>query len=154
MSFRLCLRQNESTNIYFSFFFCQSIKKKITMKPVHAVSPTKNSTWPDLNRKDNPLVGFRTDSANKSLLYSYRKNKQFLYPFSASSCSVIGAPIYGTVSSSNNNAGSSLQFTCNSGYVLNGPSSRTCTGGKWTGSHPWCLGRKIFTAVSTRHKLY
>ncbi|XP_078371653.1 sushi, von Willebrand factor type A, EGF and pentraxin domain-containing protein 1-like [Oculina patagonica] len=56
----------------------------------------------------------------------------------ATNCKAIGAPIYGTKSSSNYNAGSTITFTCNAGYSLQGSSSRTCAGGGWTGSHPKC----------------
>ncbi|KAJ7352843.1 hypothetical protein OS493_033385 [Desmophyllum pertusum] len=56
----------------------------------------------------------------------------------ATSCKAIGAPMYGTKSSSNYNAGSTITFTCNAGYSLQGSSSRTCQGGGWSGSHPKC----------------
>jgi len=56
----------------------------------------------------------------------------------AISCQAIGAPIYGTKSSSNYNAGGTITFTCNAGYSLQGSSSRTCSGGGWTGSQPQC----------------
>ncbi|KAL9972183.1 hypothetical protein ACROYT_G018440 [Oculina patagonica] len=56
----------------------------------------------------------------------------------ATDCKEIGAPIYGTKSSSNYNAGSTITFTCNAGYTLQKSSSRTCQGGGWTGSHPQC----------------
>ncbi|XP_074620011.1 sushi, von Willebrand factor type A, EGF and pentraxin domain-containing protein 1-like [Acropora palmata] len=57
----------------------------------------------------------------------------------AVACADIGAPIYGTKSSSDYSAGSTLSFTCNAGYSLYGSSSRTCQAGEWTGRHPKCL---------------
>ena len=64
----------------------------------------------------------------------------FVSPFIATNCKALGAPIYGTKSSSNYNVGSTITFTCNAGYSLQGSTSRTCQGGGWTGTHPKCLG--------------
>lgn len=77
----------------------------------------------------------------------------FRYCLPAASCAAIGAPIYGTVSSTNYNAGSTLSFTCNSGYFLYGPTTRTCEGGVWTGSQPQCPGRKQmnFTMIPAKN---
>ena len=61
----------------------------------------------------------------------------------AVACADIGAPIYGTKSSSDYSAGSTLSFTCNAGYSLYGSSSRTCQAGEWTGRHPKCLGNLV-----------
>ena len=62
----------------------------------------------------------------------------------ANHCKEIGAPIYGTKSSSNYNEGSTITFTCNAGYTLMKSSSRTCREGGWTGNHPKCSGIIIF----------
>ncbi|XP_068719978.1 sushi, von Willebrand factor type A, EGF and pentraxin domain-containing protein 1-like [Montipora capricornis] len=56
----------------------------------------------------------------------------------ASPCAAIGVPIYGTMSSRDYSAGSTLTFTCNAGYSLSGSNTRTCQRGAWTGSHPQC----------------
>lgn len=67
----------------------------------------------------------------------------------AVACADIGAPIYGTKSSSDYSAGSTLSFTCNAGYSLYGSSSRTCQAGEWTGRHPKCLGNLVEAPIAS-----
>ncbi|KAK3728579.1 hypothetical protein QZH41_011661 [Actinostola sp. cb2023] len=54
-------------------------------------------------------------------------------------CSNPGTPPNGRRSSSSFTHGSTVTFTCNAGYRLQGSSSRTCTRGQWSGTAPRCI---------------
>ena len=71
----------------------------------------------------------------------------------ATNCRPIGAPLYGSKSGSNYNAGSTISFSCDPGYSMRGSSSRTCQEGGWTGSNPRCSGmyHPLFEHDQFRH---
>ncbi|XP_077981970.1 sushi, von Willebrand factor type A, EGF and pentraxin domain-containing protein 1-like [Glandiceps talaboti] len=55
------------------------------------------------------------------------------------SCRPPGTPNHGSVASNENTYGSKAYFTCQEGYILQGPSQRTClSNGEWSGDMPRC----------------
>ena len=60
-----------------------------------------------------------------------------------SDCGFLPFPIYGTVFAPTTTYGSTANYSCNTGYNINGDVSRTCGvdgsgAGVWSGSEPTC----------------
>ncbi|XP_064386426.1 latrophilin-like protein LAT-2 isoform X1 [Halichondria panicea] len=54
-------------------------------------------------------------------------------------CSILPAPTNGMVDEPRNTFGSNATYTCDTGYTLNGDTTRTCgNDGSWSGSEPTC----------------
>ena len=59
----------------------------------------------------------------------------------ARNCAELPTLENGTKSGSSATVGAVVEFICNSGYVLSGPSSLMCLGGgQWNGTKPKCTG--------------
>ena len=56
-------------------------------------------------------------------------------------CGPLSNPVNGQVDFSATTHGSSVTYSCASGYILNGASTRTCDYGTWSGMAPLCLHR-------------
>ena len=62
------------------------------------------------------------------------------YLFTASRCVDVGTVKYGARQGSGTSYGSSVSFSCNSGYAIVGSTQRTCQqGGIWSGQQPRCV---------------
>ena len=62
-------------------------------------------------------------------------------------CSLLPIPTNGRRSSSQRNYNVSVDFSCNTGYILRGNSSRTCQStGQWLGIQPTCDSKLICPA--------
>eukprot|EP00054_Salpingoeca_dolichothecata_P007969 m.45600 g.45600 ORF g.45600 m.45600 type:complete len:711 (+) comp17425_c0_seq1:207-2339(+) len=72
-------------------------------------------------------------------------------PVCRRNCPALSAPANGRRSTSSVTPGTTVTFSCNSGYTLSGSSTITCssTTGRWSGSVPTC--RQIIRACSSRH---
>ena len=54
-------------------------------------------------------------------------------------CPLLDSPSDGNISISTTIPGSTVSYTCELGYILAGPMTRTCLeNGTWTGSDPMC----------------
>ena len=54
-------------------------------------------------------------------------------------CGPLSSPKYGHVSMPTRDDGDRASYTCNRGFTLVGPSTRTClSDGSWSGSQPFC----------------
>ena len=61
------------------------------------------------------------------------------FSYSAVNCPDLAGPANGQVVPSGSIPASTATYTCNSGYRLNGDSSRTCQdSGEWSGTAPTC----------------
>ena len=59
-------------------------------------------------------------------------------------CPLLTAPAHGSFAPCNNFPGHSCHFSCDSGYILTGSSTRTCgSNGVWTGTQPQCNGEVL-----------
>ena len=69
--------------------------------------------------------------------------------FSAIACPSVHTPSFGKVSQGYGSFGTTLTYTCNNKYRLNGPSERVCgADGKWSGTEPVCQGKHLVTFSS------
>ena len=120
----------------------QPLYSSINIQPFCYLKNHPFKTSSPLMRLDacGPSVGNRI---NGFIIVALTEGLYSVSPFIVINCKAIGAPIYGTKSSSNYNAGSTITFTCNAGYSLQGSASRTCRGGEWTGVHPKCPGTEF-----------
>ena len=65
-------------------------------------------------------------------------------------CPTLVAPANGSLVLSGNTFGETANYTCNTGFILEGDSTLTCGGdGQWTGSPPVC-NRKYLSKMSIR----
>ena len=66
---------------------------------------------------------------------------QFAYAFVIilGTCGSLSSPSYGRVSVTTHDDGDRATYTCNSGFTVVGPSTRTClSDGSWSESEPIC----------------
>ena len=62
-------------------------------------------------------------------------------------CDLLPIPTNGRRSSSQRNYNVTVDFSCNTGYILNGNSSRTCQStGQWSGTQPTCNSKLLCPA--------
>ena len=62
--------------------------------------------------------------------------------FLGMSCPSVRIPYFGRVSQGYGRFGTTLTYTCDKKYRLNGPSERVCgADGKWSGTEPVCQGK-------------
>ncbi len=63
-------------------------------------------------------------------------------------CPVLTDSTHRLVSVTNNNFGSNATYACDTGYTLNGDTTRTCgSDGVWSGSEPTCTRKFIHSLV-------
>lgn len=62
------------------------------------------------------------------------------FPLTAGRCVDVGTVKYGTRQGSGTSYGSTVSFSCNSGYDIVGSAQRTCQqSGVWSGEQPRCV---------------
>ena len=65
--------------------------------------------------------------------------------FAAIQCEEPEPPEHGSVTGSVFTFGASVNYTCDPGYSIEGPSRRTCTQAGWSGQWPTCNGESPST---------
>ena len=75
-----------------------------------------------------------------------------LFYFPVVTCPILPAPTNGMVDEPRNTFGSNATYTCDTGYTLNGDTTRTCgNDGSWSGSEPTCNRKfRLYASQSLR----
>ena len=61
----------------------------------------------------------------------------------------------GTVMLSDRTIGGTINYTCDSGYILYGPATRNCTNqGSWTGINPSCISKHLVHIIIHMYRCY
>ena len=95
----------------------------------------------------NLLSGVKQPWFVKVCISSYFPCCNFCLPFAAVDCGPLIAPTNGTVILTNTTFGSTVTYSCDTGYTLNGGSTRTCQSGRtWSGAAPTCGGKRNCTS--------
>ena len=83
---------------------------------------------------------YQTNRVKNRLTFHFMMMMVQFYLFTASRCIDVGTVKYGARQGSGTSYGSSVSFSCNSGYAIVGSTQRTCQqGGIWSGQQPRCV---------------
>ena len=84
------------------------------------------------------------------LLYSYKQSYNCVLPAAVSCGPAPDAPANGQQSGSGTTYGSTVTYTCNQGYTLQGDSKRTClANGQWSGVTTNCSRKHICKQIDS-----
>ncbi len=87
--------------------------------------------------------------------WSYCVYTAYLLLRAVVTCPALTDPTNGMVSVPNNNFESNATYTCDTGYTLNGDTTRTCgSDGVWSGSDPTCTRKLIHFLIFKSPFLY
>ena len=96
---------------------------------------------------ENPPTSIQTHRLVSKYTFVWWQNHLH---FSGINCPNLMDPTNGMVSFSATTSGSSATYTCNTGYQLDGASTRTCqSDGTWSGSAPTCT-RMYTNKINTK----
>jgi len=89
------------------------------------------------SRNAKPIASQSRTSKIVIFGYSYFESLTLFF-IAPASCANLGSIAHGNVKMSSTKHGSTAMYSCQTGYALQGTSSRTCQMGSWSGDEPIC----------------